>query len=443
MQLSNQSDFPIDVAPVSVERRRPQFPAAARVATLHANQWVTLCEDAEAFEALAADWNELLNDAHHKSAFLKHQWMSTWWRLIGAASRSRRLFVLVSRDSGDGRLAGVLPLYRETRGRGPFRRRVLRFLGSSPEAPEHLDAIVRAANPATIVAALIAGLESLRSEYDSIELLDLAETSLLLPALAQWSRSAHHACRSWVWQECPYVETQGTFDKYLMTLTQKHRYKVRLFGKRLAAAHKVDVEVAAEPEQVGPALEELFRLHAMRWTLKTDDVSGFDDASVHAFHREVARRLAADDAVRLFLLRCDDRAVAACYCFHFDRRLYFFQPGFDPAFRKLHVGKVLLGRALEYCFTNRLREFDFLRGTEDYKFDWTDRKRATFACNIALTPWSKTVHAAQDARRRLAARKMELRHRLVSRLEATPAGARTLAVAKVVLRRPSGARPEE
>lgn len=443
MELSNQTDLPIDVAPLSPEDRRPQFPAAARVATLHANQRVTLCEDAEAFEALAADWNELLNGAHHKSAFLKHQWMSTWWRRIGAASRSRRLFVLLTRDSGDGRLAGVLPLYRETRGHGPFRRRVLRFLGSSPEAPEHLDAIVRAANPTAVVAALIAGLESLRSEYDSIELLDLAEASLLLPALAQWSRSARHTFRSWVWQECPYVETQGTFDKYLMTLTQKHRYKVRLFGKRLAAAHKVDLEVAAEPAQVGPAMEELFRLHAMRWTLKSDDVSGFDDASVHAFHREVAGRLAADDAIRLFLLRCDGRAVAACYCFHFDQRVYFFQPGFDPEFRKLHVGKVLLGRALEYCFTNRLREFDFLRGTEDYKFDWTDRKRSTFACNIAMTRWSKTVHAAQDAQRRLAAEKSAFQRRLVSRLKATEAGARALIVAKKVLTRPSSARAEE
>jgi CelD/BcsL family acetyltransferase involved in cellulose biosynthesis len=436
VQFSNQQDLLIDGTPAPLEGRGSHAPATVRAATRRLDHFVTLCENAEALDALAAEWNELLGSAHHKSAFLKHQWMSTWWRLIGSGSASRQLFVLLAR-AGSGALDGVLPLYRETRGRGPLRRRVLRFLGSTPEAPEHLDVIVRDANAASIVDALIAGLGSLRSEYDSIELLDLAESSLLLPALTQWSRSAGHPCRSWVWQECPYVATEGSFDKYLMTLTQKHRYKVRLFGKRLAAAHKVDLEVAAEPAQVGPALEELFRLHAMRWTLKTDDVSGFDDASVHAFHRQVALRLAADDAIRLFLLRCDGRAVSACYCFHFDRRLYFFQPGFDPEFRKLHVGKVLLGRALEYCFKHGLREFDFLRGTEDYKFDWTGQKRPTFACNIAMTPWSKTVHATQDARRRLEAKRMALRHRVVARLEASAVGARLLATAKKMLRRPS------
>lgn len=436
MQLSNQQDLLIDGAAVPVEGRGSRPPVAVRAAAHRPVHLVTLCENAEAFDGLAAEWNELLDSAHHKSAFLKHQWMSTWWRLLGSVAASRQLFVLLARD-GSGTLAGVLPFYRETHGRGPFRRRVLRFLGSEPEAPEHLDVVVREANAGPIVDALIAGLGSLRNRYDSIELLDLAESSLLLPALAQWSRSAGHACRSWVWQECPYLATEGSFEKYLMTLTQKHRYKVRLFGKRLAAAHKVDLEVAIEPAQIGPALEEMFQLHAKRWTLKTDDVSGFDDPSVHAFHRCVAESLAADHAIRLFLLRCDGRAVAACYCLHFDRRLYFFQPGFDPEFRKLHVGKVLLGRVLEYCFKNEIREFDFLRGTEDYKFDWTGQKRPTFACNIAMTPWSKTVHATRDARRRLEAKRQALQRRVVSRLKASAVGARMLATAKTILRRPS------
>ena len=397
---------------------------------------VTRCDSADAFEALAAEWNELLGRARHRNAFLKHQWMSAWWRLIGAASPSRQLFVLLARDVG-GTLTGVLPLYRETHGQGPLRRRTLHLLGSWPEAPEHLDAIVQESAVALVIDALIAGLESLRSEYDAIELLDLAEKSLLQPALARWAGGAGHACRSWVWQECPYILLEGSFDKYMMTLTQKHRYKVRLFGKRLAAAHKVEFEVASEPAQVGPALEEMFRLHAMRWTLKTDDVSGFDDPAVHAFHRSAAETLVADDAIRIFLLRCDGRAVAACYCLHYDGRLYFFQPGFDPDFRKLHVGKVLLGRVIEYCYKNGMREFDFLRGTEEYKFDWTERKRPTIACNIALSPWSKAVHATRDAQRRLEVQRMALRRRIVTRLKSSPAGAHALAMTKKLLRRPA------
>lgn len=407
--------------------------AAAATGTTYA---VTRCGNAAEFEALADEWNGLLDRAYHQSVFLKHQWMSVWWERIGTGSRD--LFVLLARD-GHGRLVGVLPLCRQTHGRGPFARRALHFLGSWPEAPEHLDAIVEATGAAGIVEAMVTALGELRREYDAIELLDLVEKSLLEPALARLSASAGYACRSWVWQECPYISLAGTYDKYLMAVTQKHRYEVRLFGKRLAAAHKVELEVASEPAQVGPALEEVFRLHAMRWALKTDDVSGFDDPAVHAFHRLASERLAADGAIRIFLLRCDGRAVAACYCLVYAGRMYFFQAGFDPEFRKLHVGKALLGGAVERCYEERLVEFDFLRGTEQYKSYWTAQKRPTRACNVALTVGAKGAHWASDAGRRFEIWRMAVRQRLVARLKSTPAGARAVATLKRLLGRPGAA----
>jgi CelD/BcsL family acetyltransferase involved in cellulose biosynthesis len=119
--------------------------------------------------------------------------------------------------------------------------------------------------------------------------------------------------------------------------------------------------------------------------------------------------------------------------------MYFFQPGFDPEFRKLHVGKVLLARVVERCYEEQLTEFDFLRGTEEYKFDWTSQKRPTRACNVALTASAKTAHWASDAARRFEIRRMALRQRLVARLKSTPAGARAVATLKRLLGRPGAA----
>lgn len=435
--------------PLALEAVDPAPPPAAkalapiRAARSTPSVSVTLCDNPAAFESLAGEWNDLLDRAHHRSAFLKHEWMSAWWQCFGAPSAGkRRLFVLLARDA-NGRLVGIAPLQLEIHGSGPWRRRVLHFLGSWPEAPEHLDAIVDATGAAAIVDALVEGLAERRAGFDAIELLDLSEHSLLQPSLLRWGAAAGHACRSQAWQECPYIALEASFDKYLMTLTQKHRYKVRLFGKRLAAAHKVEVRVASTWAEVGPALEEMFRLHAMRWTLKTDDVSGFDDPAVHAFHRAASKRLAAADAVRVFLLLCDERAVAACYCFVYAGRMYFFQPGFDPAFRKLHVGKVLLARVIEYCYGQHLKEFDFLRGTEEYKFDWTERRRPTLACRVALTPRAKVAHALAEAQARWRARWLQARRRLVARVKANPHGARLLAAAKKRFGRAAPAEPAE
>lgn len=461
-ELSERRQSLFDTAAAASRPPSPTFNApagAARPAASPPAYAVTRCASVAEFQALAGEWNALLERAHHQSVFLKHQWMSAWWEQFGAgpARRAapagagtpsapdapRELFVLLARDA-QRRLVGVLPLARQVHGRGPLARRALHFLGSWPEAPEHLDAIVEAQDAAAVVEALVGALAAMRHEFDAIELLDLAESSLLQPALARLAQAGGHTLRGWQWQQCPYIACNGSYDKYLMTLTQKHRYKVRLFGKRLAAAHQVALEVAAEPAQVKAALEEMFRLHAMRWTLKTDDVSGFDDPAVHAFHRLAAERLAAEGAIRIFLLRCDGQAVAACYCLVYAGRMYFFQPGFDPAFRKLHVGKVLLGRVIEHCHQQGLREFDFLRGTEDYKFDWTELMRPTLACNVAFTPRAKAAHWAGDASRRLHDWRMARRAQLVARLKAHPAGARALATVKRLLgKAPPAAAPAE
>lgn len=160
MQIIKRQQFLFDGTDLPRNDYRPA--PVARMTSLTPTHDITLCDDGESFEALAAEWNALLNRAQHKSAFLKHQWMSAWWALIGATSASRQLFVLLARDR-DEKLVGVIPLYCETRGRGALRRRVLHFLGSWPEAPEHLDAIIQEEGAASIVDELIAGLESLRA----------------------------------------------------------------------------------------------------------------------------------------------------------------------------------------------------------------------------------------------------------------------------------------
>lgn len=394
---------------------------------------VVLSQGAQDLHALGPEWNELLSDAPNKSAFLKHQWMSTWWRLIGSGSHSRQLFILTARDP-QLRLVGILPLYRETHGSGPFRYRALRFVGTTHEAPEHLDAIVRSADHARILQALVAGLSAHRNEYDALLLTDLAEDALLTPALARWSESNGFSYRSWTWQVSPYLTTEGSFEDYMKTVSSKHRYKVRHFGRRLAESYQVEFEVAREPLPVRRALEELFELHAKRWSVKEDDVSGFDNELSRRFHRSLAESLSGEDGIRLFLLRCDGRAVAACYCFHFDRRLFFYQPGWDPALRHLHVGKVLLGRVLQYCFQEGIREFDFLRGTEDYKSDWTSRTRRTVAWQTALSPQAKTAFSFQHALRQTADRALALRIQLVSVLKRFEAGRRVVALVKKAVR---------
>jgi len=72
--------------------------------------------EAEAFAALAPEWDELLADSDARALFLTWTWISTWWEVFGA---DRRLYILAARDAS-GTLLGLAPLMVQ-RAFGAFR----------------------------------------------------------------------------------------------------------------------------------------------------------------------------------------------------------------------------------------------------------------------------------------------------------------------------------
>src|SRR5262249_15622333 len=70
----------------------------------------------------------------------------------------------------------------------------------------------------------------------------------------------------------------------------------------------------------------------------------------------------------LLVLHVEGAPRAALYGLCHGDRFAFYQSGHEPAWRPRSVGTVLLGHVLRHCHAAGLREFDFLRGSEPYKF---------------------------------------------------------------------------
>jgi hypothetical protein len=67
---------------------------------------------------LAAEWNELLANSASHVPFLRHEYLSSWWRTLGGGEWSRgELYVVVARLE-NGALAGVAPLFSTTNRQG-------------------------------------------------------------------------------------------------------------------------------------------------------------------------------------------------------------------------------------------------------------------------------------------------------------------------------------
>ncbi|MDC4227929.1 MAG: GNAT family N-acetyltransferase [Candidatus Manganitrophus sp.] len=125
-----------------------------------------------------------------------------------------------------------------------------------------------------------------------------------------------------------------------------------------------------------PAMERLLALHQKRWGDR-----GGSDAFVGEiklpFHRETAEAFFQQGTARLFFLKADGETVAALYGFILGRRFFYYQAGFDPAWKGKSVGMVLMAKCIEAAISQGWSEFDFLRGPEEYKSHWTSDRRQT------------------------------------------------------------------
>lgn len=371
---------------------------------------IEICDNEEDFRRLQNEWNDLLGLTAHPSVFLKHQWMHTWWLLYGTRRAASRLFILTARDA-ENRLAGVLPLYCERWGRQPLALRILRLLGTTDQAPEYLDAIVQQRNSQHILAALLTALAARRHEYDALQLTDLSHEALLPAFLSGWSQTFGGSYQSFSCSICPYLKTVGDFDAFIQSLSTKHRYNFRRETRRLIEQRHAVFEVVTAPEAVKNGLEALFALHHQSWAGK-EEKSQFDNEHSHTFHRRLAAALAEEGAVRLYMLNCEGRAIAIFYSFCYNRQLFYYQAGLDPAFKNYSLGAVVIGKMIADCFAQNFREFDFLRGEEVYKFNWTQLTHPTFVCEVALTTPAKLYFRFRHFYRRLKKRIRSLQKQL-------------------------------
>ncbi|MFN7134111.1 MAG: GNAT family N-acetyltransferase, partial [Myxococcales bacterium] len=272
------------------------------------------------------------------------------------------------------RLVGLLPLYeRVSRAAGvPVRR--WGYLGDEWVGSDYMGVLAPRALQPYAEEQLARHLAARSHRIDLLELLDAEERSRFHDlVLEQWA-GAYLGCERERRFECPVVEISGSYDGYLREVGRRDNLMRR--RKWLQSQPGYGIEVCDTPVQVQRGLDDFFRLHARRW--ESDGGSqGIAGRDVHAFHRDVAHHLAESGRLRLYTMRLGDQPLASVYGIVQGERFYYYQSGYDPDWARRSVGLVLLGRTLEDSWGAGLKRFDFLRGSEPYKFEWANKVRHT------------------------------------------------------------------
>lgn len=320
----------------------------------------------EELSACKEEWETLLAQVGTRNIFLEWQWSQTWLSCFDAQP-----WVVLIRDK-TGKLLGIAPWMLERR-QGV---RQLRFIGAGLAQPDHLDIIAPLSLQREVCQALAQWLKAHRSQWDILKLDSLDQHSVLPAALDQFLGQGLRRANT----PCPFVDLAGIPD---WEAFQKQRLSSHMRSKGLRYLQnvlnrenpgQVVYEQLVDSSLIGPALECLIEQHRQRWAEK-ETYTPFEDEQFLRFHRSFAAEAMQRGWLGLYRLRVGEQTIATVYGFHYGNKFFDYQHALDNAWSKVSPGRQLISFIVQDAIKRGHSEYDFLCGTEKYKYSWTQTER--------------------------------------------------------------------
>lgn len=374
-------------------------PAGASPAPAQAQAPVTevrTVREATAFDALAADWDALVDRCSAATPFQSHAWLSSWWHSYGRPGRLR--VVTVRRD---GVLVGAAPLM--------LRRRALPLLtGVGQGLSDFLDVLLDDADDdantgrtAAVLARAMAAELGLRRPWVALDLRELRPGSAAHRIAEHWPGAARRLPDS-LCQHLPGVPMEELVSRLPGRTAQRSRVKLR----KLEAA---GIETRLVPVQDVPrALAELLALHELQWRGRGVTPEHLRPRFAEHLSRSAARMVDADRAV-VRQYRLDGELVACDLTLRMHGLSALYLYGVRPELReRVDVAGILLRESAAHAVATGCDELSLLRGDEPYKQRWRPEQARNERLLLGGAP-AVALHAAAIGLRAGAVRSLRAR----------------------------------
>ncbi|HEX4945518.1 MAG TPA: GNAT family N-acetyltransferase [Blastocatellia bacterium] len=326
----------------------------------------------DTLDELRAEW-QALHRVAQAAPFLAWEWMATWQQWLNPHGMP---VLLCAREAG--KLIGMLALNAEpTRVVGlPVQR--LSLLGAGFGGADYLDVLALPGREAEVTAAILSFLTR-HVSFDALELegLDAQSPSLSWLANETKPRFQYRPNPQYV---CPQIDLSAGWASVLRSSRRADNFKRRL--RQLRGRDGFAFRVVTEPDEAVAAFDRFLQLHEARWA-----EAGGSEMTGHArlqnFQRALVLRWAEAGLLRFDELWVEGACRASIYGLEHSGCYYFYNSGYDQAWRNASVGLVALGLSIQAAIERGATVYDFLRGTESYKFDWTGTTRATVTVRLA------------------------------------------------------------
>lgn len=322
---------------------------------------ITRIQDIQSFEALRADWNQLLQRTQERDIFLTWEWLFAWWKNIG--QHENLLWLLLVKNKG--KLVGIAPFMKNYKTKSFIKLTRLENIGN-PDCD--VSGLIATDIDAT-TNAIMEYLNKHSNEWDMLEIKELPKESKATTSLINAIKQAGHKSRKST-EEHYYIPLTEAWEQYYNKLSKnlKHNFKRRL--RRAQELGKVTVNQYIGDSLTWEHFEKVFEINDkgnFTHLYKTDQIK--------SFHRDLFTFMRSLNWLQIEFLYINEKPIAFHYGFIYDERYEDWRGGIDKEYELIAPGKLLMMLSMEARFRMGLKENDFLRGKHSYKTDWLPSHR--------------------------------------------------------------------
>ncbi len=310
-------------------------------------------------------WDEMARRSRAYTPFLSYDWFDLWLKHFGGGSEIR---VMLVHDSS--RLLCIAPMMtRRLRHKGLLVSRMELIGNVYSPIKTVLFGNIDAEQKKRCMDMIFENFRQRPSEWDIMDFDSLPEEESLLPIVRAAAERVGFSIREYNCFENFYLdEINYSADEYLQGRSGNIRQNVPYRKRKLQRTGDLHFRLIRDMEELDHYMDIYYDLYVKSW--KKEEGVG------PTFHRDLSRMAAQQGWLRLGFLFLDQIPLACQFWINAFGHAYILKLFYDEAYQQYAPGKILsvemFRNAIDY---DRVHTIDYLQGGEQYKRDWTPKKR--------------------------------------------------------------------
>jgi CelD/BcsL family acetyltransferase involved in cellulose biosynthesis len=291
-------------------------------------------------------------------------WLKVWWQHFGTGAE----LYLRSVKQGNN-LIGIAPLR--------IRDGVASFIGSD-NVCDYQDFLTTRGTERDFFQAILGNLH--QEGIRTLKLDSLRPDSAAIKHLIPLARELHYSILSSQQDVSLDMDLPFTWEEYLNSLDGKQRHELRRKMRKLHETAEITYRVIEEKTAIPETINDFLRLfpEARR------DKAQFMTPEMQDFFRSLAISLAEVGIAKFGILEFNHSTAAEVMFFDYNGSVYLYNSAYVPGYRSLSVGIISKTSCIEDSIQKHRQKFDFLKGSEHYKYYLGGKEIPLYSCQILL-----------------------------------------------------------